>query len=328
MIIERKRVVLGGLVVMLMLSMGNRAWSQDPAAQAPTNAPPPAKPMVPAKKGKQPYTGPMNVVELPSTPMLDEEGRQRLDPEGKPMFNPPVRQQRDKSGHPLFDEHGKPVFQTAKDQGYDEKGHKIRDKKEKVVKTVSIQISQGTLTVDGMIGKAALNYDIKTFRYVYLYAPWIGTVVVSNVAFPGAKEQPKAFDKHTLTVTVEDHQFQVYSEKLLLGEKPEPAYVAVDRDFKLDSKFPAMGYGTTPKAPYSWPGAKGSAESKAYVKPPPVPPSLRPTMLLPACPEGQMRPATTLTPSGAATSSQACVPIDPSKPAGAPAAPAAPAPQR
>jgi hypothetical protein len=173
--------------------------------------------------------------------------------------------------------------------GYDEKGHKIHGKKEKAPKTVSVELAKGTLTVDGMIGKAALNYEIKDFRYIYMYAPWIGTVVVSNQQFPGSKEQRNAFDQHTLTVTVEDHQFQLFSEKLLLGKKPASAYVLVDRDFKLPTKNPVMGYGATLKAPYSWPGAKASAESKAYVKPPPLPVNLRPTLLLPPCPQGQMR---------------------------------------
>jgi hypothetical protein len=242
--------------------------------------------------------------------MLDEEGKQRLDPEGKPMFNPAVKQIRDKKGHPVFDANGKPVFQTATDMGYDANGKEIKVKKVKEAKTTSLEISKGTLTVDGMIGKAALNYEIKDFKYVYLYAPWIGTVVVSNRAFPGAKEQPKAFDQHTLTVTVEDHQFQLYSEKVLLGKRPEPAFVAVDRQFKLDSKYPAMGYGKSVQAPYSWPSAKASPESKAYVKPPPVPQNLRQTLLLSACPDGQMRPAPT-SPGGPP---QACVPMPAPKP--------------
>ena len=221
----------------------------------------------------------------------------------------------------MFDDHGKPVFQTATDLGYDDKGKKIRAKKEKLVKSASIAIAEGTLTVDGMIGKATLNYDIKDFRFIYMYAPWIGTVVVSNRQFPGAKEQAKAFDQHTLTVTVEDHQFQLYSEKVLLGKKPEPAFVAVDREFKLDSKFPAMGYGSTLQAPYNWPGAKGNPESKAYVKPPPVPKELKQTRLLPACPEGMARTGA-LVPG---TGDRSCVVVEAPKAGYAPAEVAAPA---
>jgi hypothetical protein len=298
-------------VVAVALAAGGRAWGQDPVQQpaakpademqtaAPAtpvaDAPPAISTAAPivhtqwTKKSKTPYTGPTTVIELTPTPMLDEEGKQRLDPDGKPMLNPPVKQERDKYGHPLFDPYNRPVFQTATDRGYDEKGKKLQVKKEKPPKMISMSVASGTLTVDGMIGKAALNYDIKDFHYVYLYAPWIGAVVVSNVEFPGSRLQANAFDQHTLTVTVGDHQFQVYSEKALLGKKPAPAYVAVDRGFKLPSQVPVMGYGTTLKAPYQWPGAKSNPESKAYVKPPPVPESLRPVALLPPCPPGQMR---------------------------------------
>ena len=117
----------------------------------------------------KPYTGPTTLIELPPTPMLDEEGMQRQDPDGKLMFNPPVKQQRDKQGHPLFDADGKPVFQTKDDLGYDENGKKLHASKEKPPKMVAVSISRGTLTVDGMTGKAALNYEIKDLKYVYFY---------------------------------------------------------------------------------------------------------------------------------------------------------------
>jgi len=294
----------------------------EPAIPSVVPAPPAAKNAAVAKKGKDVYAGPSEIVEMPPTPMLDEDGKQLFDLEGKPMFNPVVKQQRDKKGHPLFDANGKPVFQTATELGFDAKGKKMRIKKVKEPRTTSIEISKGTLTVDGLIGKAALNYQIKDFRYLYLYAPWIGTVVVSYQAFPGGVEQPKAFDQHTLTVKVDEHQFQLYSEKIILSKKVESAFVSVDRQFKLDSKYPAMGYGKSLQAPYSWPGAKASPESKAYVKPPPVPPSLRQTLLLPACPDGQMRPAATSS-NGAP---QPCVAIAPKPAEGAtPATDAAPA---
>ena len=250
------------------------------------------------------------LVELPPTPMLDEEGRQRLDPDGKPMWNPPVRQQRDKRGHPLFDEMGKPVMQTPFELGYDEHGKKLHARKEKPAKAVSVSISAGTLTVDGMIGKAGLNYDIADLKYIYFYAPWVGTVVVSNAMFPGAKEQPGAFDQHTLTVKVDEHEFQLYSEKLLLGKKPAAAFVAVNREFQMPSKMPLIGYGETLKPPYAWPGAKEIAGVRGA---PPVPASLRPALLLPPCPAGQMRaagPATgSATMAGEKGRTQPCVAI-------------------
>ena len=261
--------------------------AQSPSATTPTHvnyyAP------IPGKKNKTEYIGPKNLVELAPTPMLDEEGRQRLDPDGKPMFNPPVRQQRDKRGNPLFDDAGKPVMQTAQDMGYDEKGKKIHVKAVKPPKMISVSVQRGILTVDGMPGKAGLNYEIKDLKFIYLYAPWIGITIVSHSPFPGAIEQKNAFNDQTLTVTVDSHKLQLYSDKRLLGKKPESAYVAVDRNFRLPSQLPVIGYGETLRPPYAWPGSRENAALKGPIAPPPLPVNLRPVSLLAPCPPGQMR---------------------------------------
>ena len=264
---------------------------------------------VAGKKNKFEYTGPKTVVELAPTPMLDEEGRQRLDPEGKPMFNPPVKQQRDKKGNPVFDDHGKPVMQTPGEMGFDDKGKKIHEKNEKPPKMVSVAVERGTLTVDGMTGKAGLNYDIKNLKFIYMYAPWIGITIVSSSPFPGAIEQKNAFNDKTLTVTVEDHTLQLYSDKRLF-KKPQPAYVAVDRNFKLPSKFPVIGYGETLKPPYAWPGSRENAALKGPVAPPALPPSIRPVTLLQPCPAGQMRMPGKVPLPGEVAPAQPCVPIE------------------
>jgi hypothetical protein len=264
-----------------------------------------------SKKGKQEYTGPTTVVELPPTPMLDEEGKQRQDPDGKLMFNPPVRQQRDKKGHPLFDEQGKPVMQTKDNLGYDENGKKLHPVKEKPPKTVSVSINRGTLTVDGMTGKAALNYEIKDLKYVYFYVPGIGTTVVSNDPFPGAVEQKHAFDDKTLTVTVGEHVLQLSSDNRLLGKTPESAFVLVDKNFSVPTKFPVMGYGPIRVAPYAWPGSKSNEESKSVVEAPPLPVDLRPALLLQPCPPGQMRTAASPALPGQTAAPHPCVPIVP-----------------
>jgi len=256
---------------------------------------------------KEIYTGPDEVVVLAPAPMLDNEGKQRLDPDGKPMFNAPVKQQRDKYGHPLFDEHGKPVFQTANELGYDDHGHKLHVEKVKPPKMTPVSIAQGTYTVDGVIGKAELNYDIADLKYIYLYAPGIGVTVISNEPFPGAKEQPNAFNEKNLTVNVGDHTLQLYSEKRLFL-KPQPAYVMVDRDFVLPSKFPVMGYGELRAPPYAWPGAK-QVKVAAVVPPPPIPVNLRPVLLMPACPAGQMRQTAPKVLPGEAAPPQPCVAI-------------------
>jgi hypothetical protein len=259
-----------------------------------------------SKAKKQEYTGPTTLIELPPTPMLDEEGIQRQDPDGKLMFNPPVKQQRDKQGHPLFDADNKPVFQTKDNLGYDENGKKLHPTKEKPPKVVAVSISRGTLTVDGMTGKAALNYEIKDLKYVYFYVPGIGTTVVSNEPFPGAVEQKHAFDDKTLTVTVNDHILQLSSDKRILGKAPESAFVLVDKNFTVPTKFPVMGYGPIRVAPYAWPGSRDNAELKGVVEPPPLPTNLRPALLLQPCPAGQMRTAVL---SGETATQHPCTPI-------------------
>jgi hypothetical protein len=268
-------------------------------------------PVEKSKKGKQPYTGPMTLVELPPTPMLDEEKSQRLDPDGKPMFNPPVKQQRDKYGHPLFDAKGIAVMQTKDNLGYDENGKKLHAPKEKPPKLVSVSISRGILTVDGMTVKAALNYEIKDLKYVYFYVPGIGTVVVSKDPFPAAVEQKRAFDDKTLTVTLGERVLQLSSENRLLGKAPESAFVLVNKSFTLPSKFPVMGYGTLRVAPYAWPGSKVNDELKGAVEAPPLPADLRPAQLLQPCPTGQMRTAAPPALPGQAAVPRPCVPIVP-----------------
>ena len=277
----------------------------------------PAIPVAPAKsgKGKAEYTGPTTIIVLAPTPMLDGEGKQRVDPDGKLMFNPPAQQIRDKKGHPVFTADGKPVFQTAGNLGFDEKGKKIVEKKLKPPKMTPVSISAGTLTVDGWTGKARLNYDIADLKYLYIYAPGIGTAIVSQEAFPGAKEQPGAFNGTSLKIMVDGHSIEVASEKPLLGKKPEPAWVVVDRGFLLPARFPVFGYGTTTKAPYAWPGSK-----EAVVQAPPLPADVRPTLLLGPCPAGMMRQAGPAALPGQPAIRQPCVPIRPATTAAPPTA--------
>ncbi len=264
---------------------------------------------VKGKKGQQPYTGPTTVIVLPPTPMLDEEGKQMQDPDGKFMFNPPVSQQRDKKGHPLFDAKGKPVIQTKENLGYSENGKKMHAAKVKLPKTVSVSISRGILTVDGLTGKAALNYEIKDLKYLYFYVPGVGTTVVSNGQFPGAVEQKHAFDDKTLTVTVGDHVVQLSSDKRMLGKAPQSAFVRVDKSFVVPTKFPVMGYGPIRVAPYAWPGSRVNEELKGAVEAPPLPADLRPTLLMQACPPGQMRPPAPAPLPGQTVAPKPCVPI-------------------
>jgi hypothetical protein len=150
-------------------------------------------------------------------------------------------------------------------------------KKVKQPKLMPLHIVEGTLTVDGWTGKAEMNYDIADLKYLYIWVPGVGTVVVSNGPFPQGEMQAKAFSGNMLTLNVSGHTIQIASDKQMLGKKPEPAFVHVDADYQLASTFPAMGYGNTPLAPYAWPGAKNVRTAKAgVVAPPPLPVELRP----------------------------------------------------
>ncbi|MDP9050216.1 MAG: hypothetical protein M3O31_05745 [Acidobacteriota bacterium] len=309
MIVRTTLITLASVVIF----SGLAAYSQTAAPPSPGAAATSATPTLPAatagKHSKNVYTGPDTIVVLAPTPMLDGEGKQRVDPDGKLMFNPQVKQLRDKKGHPVFDSNSKPVFQTAGNLGYDEKGKKIPEKKEKQSRMTPVSISAGTLTVDGWTGKARLNYDIADLKFIYVYAPGIGTTIVSPSPFPGAKEQPGAFNNTNLTVTVEGHPIQLSSDKQLLGKKPQSAWVTVDRGFLLPAKFPVFGYGTTTKAPYAWPGSKEAITAKGQIEAPPLPPEVRPTLLLTPCPTGMMRPVGPAVLPGKRAVVQPCVPI-------------------
>ena len=259
-------------------------------------------------KSKSEYTGPTTVIELAPTPIIDREGRQRLDPDSKPMFNVAIRQMRDKKGHPVFNDAGKPIFQTATDLGYDERGKRIPVLKVKPPKTTALNIIGGTFTIDGMPGRAAMNYDIADLKYIYLYVPWIGTTIVSNAPFPGATEQPNAFNDHSMTINVGDHKLEITSDNRMLGKVPTSAYVLVDRDFQLPIKRPVVGYGAILKAPYEWPGAKQTVVAAGKI-PPPMPANLRPTLLLSPCPTGQMRPVGPRPLPGEPALVEPCIPI-------------------
>ncbi|WP_157178341.1 hypothetical protein [Terriglobus roseus] len=164
---------------------------------------------------------------------------------------------------------------------YNKKGKRVKSKI-KVAKSHPISIVDGTMTVDGWTGKARLNHDIPDLKFIYLSAPTIGTVIVSQSAFPGSLEQKDAFRENTLSVKVGDHEFQLASEKPLTGKKPESAWVKFDPQYTEDSRYPVMGYGSTAGAPYEWPGAKRIENKEATVAPP-LPTGMRPKLATAVC---------------------------------------------
>jgi hypothetical protein len=153
---------------------------------------------------------------------------------------------------------------------------KMKPVKEKAPKLVPVTIVHGELTVDGLIAKAGLNFQIIDMRYFYIWVPGLGTAIVSNQPFPGSQIQENALDGTTMTVNVEGHRLQLACDRDMLGgKKPKPLslFVSLDKNFDKASNYPEFGYGTVLKPPYSWPGTL--ADLHPNQKAPPLPPNLR-----------------------------------------------------
>lgn len=171
-----------------------------------------------------------------------------------------------------------PVAANGKPNG--KKAHLAKPKKEKPPKMVPVTIERGVLTVDGWTGKADLNYSIMDLKFIYLWAPGIGTAIVSADPFGKAQLQAGAFNGHTLTVNVGGHTLQLASDHDLLSGKDliKPAYVVLDTDYvPANSSYPQFGYGTSASAPYAWPASLANYTGDVS-RAPPLPKSLLPPL--------------------------------------------------
>lgn len=178
-----------------------------------------------------------------------------------------------KDGQPVLGPDSRPIPAL-----YNAKGKRVKSKV-KPLHSRPITVTAGTLTVDGWTGKARLNYDIPEQSFLYFSAPSIGTVVVSQTAFPGSREQKQALDGNTLTVHLPDHDLQLASDKPLLPvKKAVSVWVRVDPEFHQDPLYPVMGFGPVTKPPYAWPPAKLLAQ-KGAGKAPPLPRSMQPAVV-------------------------------------------------
>jgi hypothetical protein len=153
---------------------------------------------------------------------------------------------------------------------------KMKPVKEKPPKLLPVNVVHGELTVDGLIAKAGLNFQIVDLKFFYIWVPGLGTAIVSNEPFPDAKVQANALDGKVLTVQADGHQLQLACDQPLLNEKkPKPInmFVAVDRSFDKGSAYPEFGYGNVLKAPYAWPGTLADLHPNGNA--PPLPANLR-----------------------------------------------------
>lgn len=148
---------------------------------------------------------------------------------------------------------------------------------------ISARVRDGVLTIDGMVAKVQLNYDIQHTGYMYFFVPGVGTAVVSMEPLADGTKVPDAFDGEKLAFTVDGHSVELSNDgNSLLDKRRSKAdvYVRLDRSTVAISRYPRMGYGDTTEAPYVWPLSNpepANKEKVAYVvTPPPVPKSLLP----------------------------------------------------
>jgi hypothetical protein len=147
-------------------------------------------------------------------------------------------------------------------------------------KLITAQVRDGILTIDGMVAKVQLNYEIQRDGYLYFFVPGMGTAVLSLAPMPGAEKVHNAFDGQTLSFTAGGHSFELTSDRNLLARDKArtDAYVRLDTTAVAVGRYPRMGFGNTLEAPYAWPlSAPASRDKYAHnMMPPPVPANLLP----------------------------------------------------
>ncbi len=147
---------------------------------------------------------------------------------------------------------------------------------------ISARVSDGVLTVDGMVGKIDLNYDIDRSGFLYFYEPGVGTAVVSLSPLAGSVKVSDGFDGTRLAFAVEGHSFELSNAKPLLSRRKNKAkadiYVRLDTATAAIGRYPRMGYGNTTQPPYVWPLSRPEPASNVryVVTPPPMPRSVLP----------------------------------------------------
>ncbi len=148
---------------------------------------------------------------------------------------------------------------------------------------ISARVRDGVLTIDGMVAKVQLNYDIQHTGYMYFFVPGVGTAVVSMDPLADGTKVPDAFDGDKLAFTVDGHSIELSNDGSSLLERRKgkaDVYVRLDRSTVAISRYPRMGYGDTAAAPYVWPLSAAESANKEKVEyvvaPPPVPKSMLP----------------------------------------------------
>lgn len=143
-------------------------------------------------------------------------------------------------------------------------------------------VREGVYTVDGMVAKVQLNYNVDGANYLYMFVPGVGTAVISTTADQDGVSHEAALRGDELSFMVDGHHFNLTGVALAnnKGQAPAHLFVRLDRSAWRLNRQPMVGFGNLAELPYEWPGALPPAaaqveESRAV---PPVPASLLPSM--------------------------------------------------
>jgi hypothetical protein len=144
------------------------------------------------------------------------------------------------------------------------------------------RVRDGVYTVDGLVAKVRLNYDVNGVSFLYLFAPGVGTAVISAESEPKAVVSSATLKENELSFTVGEHRFNLTGVALSTGKGSAPAHlnVRLDRAAWGLNRQPMIGFGDAAVMPYQWPGALTAAAPPAPESAevlPPVPVTLLPS---------------------------------------------------
>jgi hypothetical protein len=145
---------------------------------------------------------------------------------------------------------------------------------------ISAQVHDGILTIDGMVAKVQLNYEIQRAGYMYFFVPGVGTAVVSLAPMEDSDRVRNAIHGSVLSFDAGGHSIELSSKENLLtrDRSKTDVYVRLDRSTVAVGRYPRMGFGNSDESPYAWP-LSGRAEKDRdahLVAPPPLPASVLP----------------------------------------------------
>ncbi len=145
------------------------------------------------------------------------------------------------------------------------------------------RVRDGVYTVDGMVAKLQLNYDVNGVGFLYFFVPGLGTAVISADADPDAVVTEAKYKDNELNFSVGDHRFRLTGVALASDKGGAPAhlYAKLDRSAWHLTRQPMVGFGDVREMPYVWPGALPPQAASVQLEDsrvsPPVPASLLPS---------------------------------------------------